>query len=71
MTLKELKNWVNSLSDEFSEYSVVNGEIKTLNTDNIEYRIDKPVTVLTIDRDTKEIVILNEVVPEKINSERW
>jgi len=71
MTLRELKDWVNSLSDEFLEYSVVNGEINTLNSDCIKYRIDKPVTTLTIDKDTKEIIILNDVVPEKINSERW
>ena len=71
MTLKELKEWVNSLPDEFLEYSVVNGEVKTLNDDDIEYRIDKLVTTLTIDRDTKEIVILNALVIEKINSEKW
>ena len=59
MILKELKDWINKLPDDFSEFSVVNGEYGELDGE-FKYRVDKPVTILTVDAETKEIIILNE-----------
>lgn len=59
MTFKELKDWVNSLPDEFLEYSVVNGETGKIDED-YHFRVDKPVTTLLVDKENKEIVILND-----------
>jgi hypothetical protein len=59
MKLIELKNWVNSLPDEFLEYSVVNGETGKIDED-YHFRVDKPATTLLVDKENKEIVILND-----------
>jgi hypothetical protein len=63
MILQELKDWINKLPDEFLEFSVVNGEYGELDGE-FKYRVDKPVTALTVDTETKEIVILNETAEE-------
>jgi hypothetical protein len=59
MNLLELKNWVNSLPEEFNNFSVVNGEMIELPDDYIA-RLDKPVTTLSVDVDNKEICIFND-----------
>jgi hypothetical protein len=59
MTLKELKNWLDKLPEEFMDFSVVNGEVGMLEGQYM-YRLDKPVTTLTVDEENKEIVILND-----------
>lgn len=59
MTLKELKNWLDDLPEEFMDFSVVNGEVGMLDGQYM-YRIDKPVTTLTVDEENKEVVILND-----------
>ena len=48
MTLKELKNWLDKLPEEFMDFSVVNGEVGMLEGQYM-YRLDKPVTTLTVD----------------------
>jgi len=63
MILQELKDWINKLPDEFLEFSVVNGEYGELDGE-FTYRVDKPVTALTVDTETKEIVILNDTQEE-------
>jgi hypothetical protein len=59
MTLKELKNWLDKLPEEFMDFSVVNGEVGMLEGQYM-YRLDKPVTTITVDQENKEIVILND-----------
>ena len=59
MTLKELKTFLDTLPEEFLEFNVVNGEIGMLD-DQYMYRVDKPVTTITVDEETKEVVILND-----------
>ena len=59
MKLKELKDWLGTLPDEFLEYTVVNGEVGIID-DEYHYRLDKPVTTLTVDEENKEIIILND-----------
>jgi|688.fasta_scaffold473587_5 hypothetical protein len=57
--LKDLKEWVNSLPEEFLEYDVVQGEEGKID-EEFYYRIDKPITSLNVDEETKEILILIE-----------
>ena len=59
MTLKELKTFLDTLPEEFLEFNVVNGEIGMLD-DQYMYRVDKPVTTITVDEESKEVVILND-----------
>ena len=65
MLLKELKAWLNSLPDEFNEHTVVNGEVGMLNNEHM-YRVDKPITTCMVDKETKEIILLNDT-EEPIN----
>lgn len=60
MTLKDLKNWVDSLPEEFSEFQLVNAEAGNIKGTEFSYRLDKPVTILTVDEENKEILILND-----------
>ena len=40
--------------EEFNEYTVVNGEIGMLDN-QYHYRVDKPITTMTVDEQTKEV----------------
>lgn len=65
MTLLEFKNWLNSLPEEFNSFTVVNGENGVIKDDatgeeEYTYRIDKPITGMVVDEETKEVVIANE-----------
>lgn len=59
MTLKELKDWINTLPEEFMEFNVVNGEEGQLD-DQYFYRLDKPVVSLVVDKESKEFVLLSD-----------
>ena len=60
MKLKEFKEWIETLPNEFLEFDVVNGELGILNEEKeLIYLLDKPVSALTVDEDNKDIVILN------------
>jgi hypothetical protein len=71
MTLKELKNWLDKLPEDFLEFNVVNGEVGMLDGEYM-YRLDKPVTTLTVDVENKEIIILNDSqeTEDEINNNR-
>lgn len=58
MILQELKDWVNTLPEEFMEFNVVNGEEGQLD-DQYFYRLDKPVISLLVDEESKEFVLLS------------
>ena len=59
MTLKELKDWLSKIPDEFSEYEIfTGGEMKQ--EDNYLYRIDSPVTTCLVDKETKLVLFLSE-----------
>ena len=63
MTLKELKDWLSKIPDEFSEYEIfTGGEMKK--EDNYLYRIDSPVTTCLVDKENKGIVFLSEHIEE-------
>ena len=59
MTLRELKTWLDKLPEEFHDFNVMNGEVGMLDGEYM-YRLDKPITTLTVDEENKEIVILND-----------
>lgn len=67
MKLKEIKEWIDSLPDEFLEFDVVNAELGKIETeDDLMYRYDKPITALNVSEETKEILFLN-AEPENLN----
>jgi hypothetical protein len=65
MILQELKEWINKLPEEFMDYTLVNGEEGILDGE-VFYRVDKPIVTLLVDKEHKEIVVLNgsEETPE-------
>jgi hypothetical protein len=59
MILSELREWVNSLPEKFDEFTVVNGEIGIID-EQYHYRVDKPLTTLTVDEETQEVIFMND-----------
>ena len=63
MTLAELKEFINKLQQDIDDYIVVNGEYGFLdpNDENsLVYRADKPVLMITVDKNDKEILLLHQ-----------
>lgn len=63
MKLKELKDWLNSLPEEFDNYPCVNGEEGIIDG-NYSYRIGKPIIAAFVDEESKEVVLSHQ---EEIN----
>jgi hypothetical protein len=59
MTLKELKGFVNRLPDTFDDFEVENAEYMGGNSEDVKYRLDKPVIAIYVREDTKEILLMN------------
>jgi hypothetical protein len=63
MKLSELKEFINSLPAEMDDYTVVNGEFGYLEPEDEEsliYRVDKPVLMITVEENDKEVVLLHQ-----------
>jgi hypothetical protein len=68
MKLKEIKEWVNSLPEEFIDYNVVCSENGILDLDkNYSYRLDKSFIQLDVDEENKEILFFVENMENKNN----
>jgi hypothetical protein len=64
MTLLELKEFVNRLPDTFNDYEVENAEYMGSNSvggdsEDVKYRLDKPVVAIYVREDTKELLLMN------------
>jgi len=64
MTLGELKEFVNRLPDTFNDYEVENAEYMGSNSvggdsEDVKYRLDKPVVAIYVREDTKELLLMN------------
>jgi hypothetical protein len=59
VTIKELRNFLNTIPAEFDEFEMVNGEVAYL-AEETYVRIDKPIVFLSIDEQTKEFVLLHQ-----------
>jgi hypothetical protein len=58
MTLKGLKNFLNSLPEEFDNYLLVNGEIAGMGPYYV--RVDNPIVHVEVDENTKEVIFLHQ-----------
>jgi hypothetical protein len=63
MNIAELKEFLQTLPEEFDSYEIVNAEIGVLDEENY-YRKDMPVTTLFVDEDTQELVFAMEAEEE-------
>jgi len=59
MKLNELRDWLNGLPEDMLDFTVVNGEIGMLDGKYM-YQVDKPLTMLTVDKENKEIILMND-----------
>lgn len=59
MTLKELKEFVNQLPDTFNDYEVENAEYTGGSSEDVKYRLDKPVIAIYVREDTRELLLMN------------
>jgi len=68
MTIKELKKFINLLPDTFDDYEVENAEYTGRDeVGGVNYRLDKPVRVVCVSEDTKELLIMNEPMEQYKN----
>jgi hypothetical protein len=59
MTLSELKSWIDSLPEDFNNFQVMNGG-EIIKEDIYLYRIDNPITTCVVDKESENIIFLNE-----------
>ena len=70
MILAELKQFINSIPSDMDEFNVVNGEFGLVDPeddDSVIYRVDKPVLIITVDEQSREVVFLHQT-REDVNS---
>lgn len=68
MTIQELKEFLDTLPENFNECEIVNSEIGKLGEEHY-YRKDMPVTTIFVDEETMELVFANEVEEEETEEE--
>jgi hypothetical protein len=60
MKLLEIKTWVNSLPEEFMDFEVMNAEEGDFeDKSHTYYRLNKPIEVLVVMREDKEVLFMN------------
>ena len=59
VTIKELKNFLNSLPTKFDDFGMVNGEVTSIDS-SYYARVDKPIIHLEIDEESKEFLLLHQ-----------
>ena len=67
MTLSELKNWIDSLPEDFNNFQVMNGG-EMIKEDIYLYRIDNPIMTCVVDKESKQIIFLNDFYDDKKES---
>jgi hypothetical protein len=67
MTFSELKEWINSLPEDFNNFQVMNGG-EMMKEDIYMYRIDSPITTCVVDKESKNIIFLNDFYDDKKES---
>ena len=69
ITLKELKDWIATLPEEFETYGVVSSDI--INIDDKHYgRKDTPIRTLSVDEDSNEVCLFNKSLNDLDNEEK-
>jgi hypothetical protein len=64
ITIKELKEYLGNLPEEFDEFVMVNGEVSPLIDGEYYVRVDKSVIQLHIDEENKEFVLSHQTQEE-------
>ena len=59
MTIAELKEFINRLPDTMNDYEVENAEYIGGDSEDVKYRLYKPVVDIYVREDTKELLLMN------------
>ena len=59
MTIAELKEFINRLPDTMDDYEVENADYMGGDSEDVKYRLDKPVVAIYVREDTKELLLMN------------
>ena len=59
ITIRELKNFLSSLPEEFDDFGMVNGEVFEIEKEYF-VRVDKPIVHLEIDQENGEFLLLHQ-----------
>jgi hypothetical protein len=59
MTIAELKEFISRLPDTMNDYEVENAEYIGGDSEDVKYRLDKPVVAIYVREDTKELLLMN------------
>ena len=65
INLKEVRDWIDTLPEEFLEFNVMNAEEGPIVNDEVMYRFDKPISSINVDRESREILFLNKKTNKK------
>lgn len=64
MNIKDLREFLATLPEEFDDYEMVNGEYGAFeddeDDDEMYYRMDKPILGVVVDEETQEICFMNQ-----------
>ena len=60
MTLKELKDFINTVPDAFNDYKVETAEYMGGNEEDVKYSYEKPVIAVYVREDTEEVLIMTK-----------
>lgn len=66
MKLKDLKEFVSKLPSVMDDFEVINGEVGNFddiekeNGEKLTYRVDKPILILFVDEETKQLCLLHQ-----------
>ena len=58
ITLQELKHWMETLPADANDYMIVNAEFGYMGDGELGYRKDTPISGLSIDEETNEILFI-------------
>lgn len=60
MELHEIIDWAKTLPTDFCKFKVVHAEVGNIDDTEYTYRLDKPITSLSVDEETNEILFLSD-----------
>lgn len=61
ITIKELKEFLAKLPEEFDNYTLVNAEFGIIDEEH-SYRLDKPIIGMVVDEDTCELALAHQKI---------
>tara|TARA_B110000503_G_C7138396_1_gene409836 strand:+ start:1917 stop:2117 length:201 start_codon:yes stop_codon:yes gene_type:complete len=62
INLKEIRDWIDTLPEEFLEFNVMNAEECTSINNISTYKFDRPISSLNVNKENKEVLFINKKI---------